>query len=157
MGTFIENNPTVIVAAVAAIAGIFYWAGSVRTDVNTLKKAIEEIRTDIKEILSKLSPNPTTGSSSPLELTDLGKDISEEIQALQWAKETAPALVNEVADKHPYEIQTFCLGYVRGNVLSENMQEKVKTSAYKRGLDKEQVLRVLAVELRDCLLSEDKA
>ena len=155
MGTFIENNPTIVVAIIVAIAGIFYWAGSLRADVNTLKKSIEEIRTDIKEILSNLSPNPTTGRSSPLELTDLGKDISKEIQAFQWAKETAPALVNEVADKHPYEIQEFCLGYVRGKVLPESMEEKVKTSAYKRGLDKEQVLRVLAVELRDCLLNED--
>ena len=150
MGSFIENNPTIVFLVLSAVAGIAYWAGSTHRSVRTLERFMDEIRTDIKKIFEKL-PASTVAGESPSQLTDLGKKVSEEIQASDWAKETAPAVAFEVTGKHPYEVQEFCLEYVKKeDILSEEMQ--VKTSAFENGIQKEQVLRVLAVELRDNLL-----
>jgi len=156
MGPFIENNPGFVLALAAALIGVGIWLGSMQTNISTLKGAIDEIRTDIKKIFERL-PASTVAGDSPLQLTDLGKKVSEEIQASDWAKKVAPAVLVRVANKHPYEVQEFCLEYVNGeDVLSEEMQQKVKTSAYGNGIAKEQVLRVLAVELRDQLLPEQR-
>lgn len=153
MGTFIENNPTIIVATVAAIAGIFYWAGSVRTDVNTIKESIKEIRGNIKEILDKISKisTETLKTQSPPRLNELGLEVSRQLEASKWAKENAPDLFSEVAGKEDYEIQKFSFEYVRKR-LTEKWQIKVEICAYERGLVKSDVLDVLAVELRDELL-----
>lgn len=157
MGAFIikliENNPSIVFLAVSALVGVGIWVGRVNSDRDAFKRFMEEVREDIKKIFERL-PAKTATDQSPLKLTSLGEEISGELAASDWAKETAPAIAFEVAGKHPYEVQEFCLEYVKGNVLSENMQEKVKTSAFEHGLNKEQVLRVLAVELRDCLLAD---
>ena len=160
MGSFIikltENNPSIVFLAVSACVGIGIWVGRVNSDRDTFKKFIDRMGEKIEEILQKL-PSSTVAGKSPLHLTGLGEKVSEEIQASEWAKQIAPALLVRIANKHPYEVQEFCLEYVKGeDVLPEDMQEKVKTSAYQNGIEKEQVLRVLAVELRDQLLPEEK-
>lgn len=152
MGTFIENNPAIVFLVFSAITGIAYWAGSTHRSVRTLERFMDEIRTDIKKIFEKLPPSTVAGDS-PLQLTDLGKKVSEEIQASEWAKKIASAIALEVAGRHPYEVQEFCLEYVKKeNILTEDMQNRVKTSAFENGIKKEQVLRVLAIRLRDELL-----
>ena len=152
MGAFIENNPTVIVGIFVAVAGIFYWAGSIHKSVHALEGFMEEIRNDIKKIFERL-PSSTTGGHSPIQLTDLGKKVSEEIQASIWAEQSAPTLAAQNRGKGHYDIQEFCLKYVQGkSALSDEMDRRVKSSAYNNGIDKEQVLRVLAVELRNALL-----
>lgn len=144
------------VGALLAIIALFFrigvWKGGVDSDRETFKGFMNEIRNDIKQILKRLPPDTVRGDS-PLQLTDLGKKVAKEIQASDWVKKVALTITSEDAGKHPYEVQEFCLEYVkREKVLSEDMQEKVKTSAFENGIQKEQVLRVLAVELRDQLL-----
>ena len=64
----------------------------------------------------------------------------------------APDLFSQVEGKQDYQIQKFSFDYVRKN-LEEKLQIKVEICAYERGLVKSDVLDVLAVELRDELLS----
>ena len=161
MGAFIieliENNPSIVFLAVSACVGIGIWVGRVNSDRDTFKKFMDKMEKKVDEILQKL-PSSTVAGRSPLHLTGLGEKVSKDIQASEWAKDIAPGLIVRVANKHPYEVQEFCLEYVKGeDVLPEDMQEKVKTSAYRNGIEKEQVLRVLAVELIDQLLPEEKS
>lgn len=156
MGAFIENNPTIIFLTLSAIVGIAYWAGSTHKSVKTLEGFMKEVRDDIKEILRKF-PSLTVTRSSPLQLTDLGREISEKLKASDWANQTAPHLVASVVGKHPYEIQEFCLEYVasKESTISQEMNEKIKTCAFENGIGKDEVLKVLAVILRDVLLKDD--
>ncbi len=52
------------------------WQGEVDSDRKRISKFIEEIRKDVKDLLGRLPPSPTT-SASPIQLTDLGERISK--------------------------------------------------------------------------------
>ena len=145
---------TVLIAVITLAFKIGDWRGHVDSDRDTFKKFITEVRDDIKEILKRLPPDTVKGTS-PLQLTELGESISEELKASDWAKGTAPLLIAQIRGKHPYEIQEFCLEYATKLFTpSEDLDRKIQTCAYQKGISKEQVLRVLAVELRDELLKE---
>ena len=45
---------------------------------------------DIKEIFKRLPPAPVAGSI-PLQLTDFGKQIAENPEAFEWARQIAPS------------------------------------------------------------------
>ncbi len=157
-----------IAAVVALVLPLFRstkqdgkWEGSVNTKIETLEKLMDEVREDIRDIknnildIFKRLPAKAISSESPMTLTDLGEKISKEIQASAWAKQTAPSLAIQNRGKGHYDIQEFCLIYVEEKSnLSEEMDRKVKASAYNNGIEKEQVLKVLAVELRNVIFEE---
>lgn len=162
---------TIVIAAAAVgiimtILRVGEWKGNVNADRKNFNKFMDEVRGDIKEILQRLSPASTPsaiGKKSPLQLTDLGKEISDELKALEWAKEIKPLVLSEIDKAHglegaqPYEIQEYCFDFTtKIFIFPDDMDKKVQDSAYKRGLTKRQVLEVLAVELRDELLRELK-
>ena len=137
------------------------WEGSISNRVKTLEDLIGEVREELGKIREDINqifrafPPDTVKRTSPIQLTDLGKKVSEETQASPWAKQTAPALTAQNRNKGHYDIQEFCLDYVKKeSVLSNEMDRRVKSSAYKNGIDKEQVLRVLAVELRNAIFEQ---
>lgn len=159
------NFPTVasIIAIVTVVFAVGLWVGNLESDRTAFKKFMQEIsgdigkiRSDITEIFKRLPPKAVAGSS-PLQLTDLGKAISDELAAIKWAEQITPHLLKEVLGKHPYEIQEFCLEYVKNPTIlttPEDLNKKVQNCAYKHGITKNEVLRVLAVELRDEMLRQ---
>ena len=129
------------------------WVGGVNEHRNSVKDILAEIREDIKNILKRLPPS-TVASESPLRLTDFGQDISEQLDAGTWAQRTAAELRNEVEGKQDFEVQEFCFTYVGEQFKPDDEQgRKVGRIAYENGIDREQVLNVLAIELRDALLA----
>lgn len=154
MGAFIENNPGFILLLATALIGVGIWLGSMQTNINTLKDSVKDIKKDIKDILDRLSKitSETLKNASPPRLNELGKEVSKELKAPEWAKETATNIASQIEGKRDYEIQKFSFDYVRKN-LKEELQIRVEICAYERGLVKSDVLDVLAVELRDELLS----
>ena len=139
------------------------WEGSVTAKIESFEKfakdvreELREIRDDVKKIFERL-PAQATASESPVPLTDLGKKISKEIEAPKWVEQVISSLVPQVNGKGHYDIQEFCFEYVKGeSVLTEKMDKRVKSSAYDNGIEKWQVLRVLAIELRDALFEQLK-
>lgn len=137
------------------------WEGSVNTRIETLEKFMDEVRSDVKKIQENITkiferlPVKTVSGDSPLQLTDLGIKISEKIKASEWAKQTASKLIPLVKNKDPYEVQELCLNAVKeGNYISKDMDAELRSCAYDNGIHKEEVLKVLAVELRDELLNQ---
>lgn len=153
MNDFISNNPSAVIALGFALVGVGIWLGSMQTNISALKEAVKEIKDDIKKIFDRL-PSKVADDQSPLQLNDLGKRISIELEASEWARTTALSLYEDQKGKQPYEIQEFCQDFVRKIALTEQLQNKVYNSAYQHGISKGDVLEVMAIELRDELLRQ---
>lgn len=100
------------IAVVSAIARFSRWSGQVDSDRSSFKKFVDEmmgemkeVRNDIKKIFQRLPPERLTASSSPVQLTDRGKQIAEESGMDKLAERLAPGLHAEVKDFEPFESQ----------------------------------------------------
>lgn len=155
------GNPVTYVAVIAA-GGVFVaigkWVGgmeefrkSVGSSIDEIKADIDRIKADIKEIFKRLPPVPITGES-PVRLTDFGEKISDRLEAKDWAQQLAPSLSSQIQGKAEFEIYEFCGNYLQEN-LSEAWERKIAAGAYEFATDKNAVLAVMKVELRDALLS----
>ena len=158
--TIVEPVPLVYVALMLAALGagakLMMWIGGMNAHKAAVTEFMAEIRDDIKSILRRLSP--VVASGSPLRLTDLGKAIAESLEASTWAERVAPGLETRAEGMPPYEIQDLCSDYVRKEaVFDEAQQAKIKESAYNNGLERDQVLDVLMVVLRDRLLASHES
>ena len=145
-------NPLGIATIIGMLIGAGVWIGSVNTDRTSFKDFMAEVRKDIKAILERL-PTPVAAGKSPLQLTGLGNKISKSLKAKDWASNIAQELKEQVVDKEAYDIHDFCFNYVSNEMEASPEQEKLlKACAYEAGVNREQVLTVLAIELRDKLL-----
>ncbi len=135
------------------------WITKVNASRSTLAEFIKEIRDDIKKIFDRL-PAPTIASQSPIRLTDLGREIAEEIKVREWVSECADRLHGRIESKSAYDIQEFCFQYAKQELIGDLEEgiislinsEDIKTSAYNHGLELKQVLEVVGVMLRDEML-----
>lgn len=131
------------------------WKGGVDADIKNIKEFMKEIREDVKEIFDRLPPRAVT-TESPLRLTDLGERIAVHLQARSWAGSLAPTLSDEVGGKQPFQIDEFANAYVH-EMLDDDWNVKVASCAYEFGIDKDGVLSVLRIVLRDALLQTQKS
>ena len=114
---------------------------------------MNEVRQDIKEILKRLSPPPELASSSPLTLTDFGQELAEGVGAKEIAKSLAPRVRDDVSGMDPYSVQEHCLTFLTSEYQPPpDINSRINQVAYDRGVKREQVLRVIAIELRDLLI-----
>ena len=151
------NNPLVyvlILAVVTALIRAGMWIGAVNEHKHVVTDFMAEIREDIKKLLRRSGTAAVT-SDSPLRLTERGDAIAAELDATSWAQQTAPCVRDQVEGKRPYEIQEFCLEYLDSEEFrpSDEFTVAIRTCAYDHGLDEDQVRFVLAIVLRDELLT----
>ena len=144
-----------ILAGLGAVAKIFMWVGAINTERESWKGAIDRIDENIKTILGFITP-ATVMPGSPTKLTELGASIAKEINAQELARALVGELVSEADGKHPYEVEKLCFAYVKACKLTDEQRNLIYTAAYAHGLDDEDVLDVVAVELRDELIKSDK-
>ena len=160
-GSFAAALVAIFIFVFNKVADKSEWKGKVDSDRTAFRKFMEEvredireIRADIKKIFERLTPlTATTGS--PLRLTDLGKKVSEEIEAKEWARELAETLADELKNKTPFEIQETCRKYCFDMKRLQPSEERLAlcgTSAYENGIELKQVYNVLGLELRDIVL-----
>ena len=128
------------------------WKGSLDTRLSSIENSILDIKNLIYQYLSPASRRPVT-AKSPLRLTDLGKEIAEQIEADEWASDLAVNLKPRTIGKSDYEIQELAIAYAQALDLTDEQRPLVYEAAFSSGLDHSQVLRVLGVVLRDKLLS----
>lgn len=118
--------------------------------INTL---LDQIRRDIRKLFNRLPPD-TVDDDSPLRLTELGEQIARQLDARTWAALTAEQLRDRVSGMRPYQIQEFCFNYVYDFEPDPRMKDGIGDAAYENGIDDIQVLRALALVLRDELLQD---
>ena len=110
-------STSAIVIAVLAVLGLLWkaahWKGSIDSDLPYLKSIIDEIRNDIEKILQALQV-PTAVGKSPIQLTDLGRQIATQVQVREWAAREAKSIPDDrtPADLPAFEINAFCESYV---------------------------------------------
>ena len=124
----------------------------VREDFREVRQELKEVRQDITQIFLRLPPPPVAGDS-PLQLTDFGEKMADFTKAKSWASELAPSLRADVAGKRPFEVDEFSRSFVHGR-LSDDMKESVAACAYEFGVERDAVLKVLQVVLRNELLRQ---
>lgn len=128
------------------------WMKGVNEFKSETKSSLAGIRDDIKKILVALPRNVLAGTS-PVQLTELGKEVSKSVRASAWAERKAPQLVDHMKDKTAYDVQKYCFEYLKKeSVLEPDDDKAAKECAFQHGIKLEQVLDVFAVELRDRLL-----
>lgn len=158
--TFISEyfNLSAIIFLVAGVTAFV-----VRTNIRL--KHLEEAVFRIEKTLTKLSDifmqrfgEPVAGSSSPITLTDYGKDISNQVDAKSISDIYVDLIKADAAGKNPYEIQEICFDYAKTKMLEhlkENHPDKynvVVNYAYQSGIEAQKVTYVIGIELRDKLL-----
>ncbi len=122
-----------------------------QVEANTNQIKVNDNR--ILDISSRL-PSHIDINQSPLGLSELGKNVSNELNAISWADEFVTNVQDEVRGKDAYEIQMFCMNYVMPDDRYTEEQRKVmRKVAYDNGLYVDEVRRVIGYELRDKLLS----
>lgn len=133
------------------------WKRGVDEDISSFEEfserveaSLSKIERDIKD-LSERIPVPIIKGSSPLSLTEFGKEVSSEINAKDWAKSKSQTLWRELDGKEPYEIHEFCETYVQSEVNVEDIEGSIKRTIYEHGLKRDDVMSLLAIELRDSL------
>ena len=98
-------------------------------------------------------PEPLLAANSPLQLTDVGRDIAARIQGETWAAEVAPNLKDRAAVLPPYKVDALCGDYI-DQCLELHMRDRVAETAYQHGTERADVLAVLRVVLRNRLLTD---
>ena len=98
-------------------------------------------------------PSKTVDSDSPLKLTAVGDKVSKSIDSISIVKGLATDLRVKADGKLPYDIQELCFDFIRDEYKpSDEVEKDIKKCAYDNGIDRAEVLDVLAVELRDEIL-----
>lgn len=128
------------------------FAKEVRQDLRELRQDVKELRQDISQIFLRLPPPPVAGDS-PLQLTDFGERMADFMKVKSWASDLAPSLRADVAGKRPFEVDDFSRSFVQGR-LQDDLKESVAACAYEFGVERDAVLKVLQVVLRNELLRQ---
>lgn len=146
---------------VAVLAGTF-WLGSWFNAVNSDRRDFSDFMTGIDEKFTKITSKldqisgilaSSTTRSSPLRLTDLGEKISDLMSVKDWASQHASGLVSEAQEKEPFEVFELCQRYVREQFdADQGLQRSIRAGAYDVGTNRNQVIAVYEIELRDALL-----
>ena len=152
---WISENPWGLILAILGAAGAIFavgkWVGALNSDRKAFKTFMDEVRRDIKELLSRTATQVAVGRSA-LKLTDLGQEIASEVDADAIAADMAPAVLREVQGMSLYDLQEHCLSYVEAHDLPDAVEIRVKDSACNNELTHRQVLRVIGIVLRDKVL-----
>ena len=88
-----------------------------------------------------------------MRLTELGRKISARLGAAAIADSLVPHARERASGLQPYEIQELCFAYIRNEYEPpDDVRALILQCAFDNGLEREAVLDVIAIELRDRLL-----
>ena len=91
----------IVALAMAIITLIFKvsrWSGRIDEKFVSVDAFMREIREDVKNIFNRLPPSTVSGNS-PRQLTDLGKKVSEEVRAEDWAGSIVNTVFPDIAGR----------------------------------------------------------
>ena len=151
-----------VVTILTIVFGSGKWRGKIETLVSELKQSVEALTKRVDKVydwLAEQGMRSTLGYGSPLDLTDLGRKISENLQLENMAAEHVNRVKILLDEKDgAYEIQQLCLRYATELLplfLQEHSPDKYKAMtmvAYKEGIPIEAVLGIVGILIRNKLV-----
>lgn len=133
---------------------------ALRDDMHEVKGEIQYIKSTLNSILNAAqtqnSQTPFVKAHSPLSLTESGLAASKEMNldlavATNW-ESIKNRMDAEIADKNPYDIQTYCLEKIPVNpesYLDSASLERMKLYAFRNGRTLFDCLKVVGILVRD--------
>ena len=146
-------------------------SGSMKADIKVLKADSKSFKKSFSKLEDKMdgltqvvyglrgalkSFDGIGNANSERKLNEIGRKMSEEFGARAWAEAHVDDVWEQMADKHPYDIQMFCFNYITEDILTEDELLRVKDNAYYNDMDMFNSLRVLGYELRDCVIERQE-
>ena len=126
-----------------------------------ISRVNSSLSADIRQLRGSFLRGANPGASgvaadtSPLSLTKLGRDISEMVGAPEWAARTGAMLTPKMKGRKAHQIHDFCFEYMEFDFEPDPDQcEKIGECAYEKGVSKQAVWDVMAMELRDWLMRD---
>lgn len=159
------TNPVIwALGGLALVAGLnrfWYWRGQVDSDRAAFNKFMTEVGAKIDNIQEKLhellgAVRGVSKPGSPLELTELSRKVANFLESKGIFQNIDPDLRNLTDGKQPYEIHDICFNYIHKMKLSPEMDDVIRSCVYENGVKRDDVLEVMAIELRDRLLPEQE-
>ena len=153
--------------AFKAIWKISAWKQTVDSKLESLESKVEglDIRlTRVEKRLDELfklfteflfNRQEITKSTSPLTLTDYGKELSEKVNAGEIVEQFADYLFKKVKGRNEYQIQEICFEFAKLELLEKLKAndpqefEEISKIAFNEGIELSKVTRVIGLELRD--------
>ena len=161
-----HTNPVVWtlagLALVAAANRFWYWRGRIDGDRGAIKKFVAEIGAKIDNIQENLhellgTARAVSKPGNPRTLTELGNKVDEFLESKGIFRDIEPLLSDRIHGMLPYQIHDACFEYIDGELEpSPEMEAVIRSCAYENGVKREDVLEVMAIELRDRLLLEQE-
>ena len=159
MSEFVNDVLSSPLPWIVALVGVGIWVGKVNERTSAVSNVMIEIRNELRTILQKiervlLRVDDGVARGSPLQLTDVGRSMSETLGSTAWAEAKALDLFEQVRGMGPYDVQEFSKKFVTDKFEPDAaMESAIKACAYEHGLQRNDVLQVLVIELRDQLLA----
>ncbi len=123
-------------------------------------KSIPHLQTRMDLIFQKVYSDTVTKSESPVQLTEVGKDVSEALKAEDFIEKNKEVLVKLVDKEHPtsaYDLQKACFLVIEEhlvNLLDASGMKIAKDKSFQYSLPLDHTLEVFAVLLRNRLMKE---
>lgn len=142
------------------IEGVQTKLGSLETLTGNLSNRLDKINDDIKEIYKLIVGNPLEKVTSPISLTEYGKSLSERLEALKIVDLKLTQVTRSVEGMNAYQIQEYCFSFSKEQLLDElqkknpELAQKIYEVAFDEGMEIEKLTRVIALEMRDRILSD---
>ena len=122
-----------------------------RKDVHELRKGVHGLRKDVHGLLGVTRGVNKAGG--PLTLTELGKQVVKCLESKDIFQNLEPLPSDRIHKKQPFEIHGICFEYIYNELIpSSEMDAAIRFCAYENGVKYNDVLEVIAIELRDRLL-----
>lgn len=165
------NSSIFVLLLVLICIGIFLyktgvWSTTFRhhdekiTSISGLAEKVIVMGTKVDLIYQIVNPNKTVVARSPINLTDLGKQIAEILKANTIVEKHNSKLLKEVeleSPKNAYDIQMASMKVAKGKLITLLTEEEltaVKQEAYNRGIIVEDVMAIFGVILRNLVLNQ---
>ena len=127
------------------------------TDIPAIRGSIQLLKITMDDIAQKVNPNAVVSSSSPVNLTDIGKEIASDIKADNFIERNAQKLVALIEKQNPknaYDVQQACFLIIDEleGLLSSAELEIAKKKSVENGMLLRHTLSIFAILLRDKVL-----
>ncbi len=131
----------------------------VEEKIEKINDKFEKMNDKLEKIFHFLPNEPLEKRTSPISLTDYGKKLSREISASEISDMELTNVAGQVKDLNAYQIQEYCFEFAKNELLKKlkekhlDFYDKIHEVAFHEGIEVEKLTRVIALELRDKILS----